>query len=261
MRSRIAYFLLILIAFSLNFPQIGNAPPVRVVRSSVHAAGYFFEWSTSSLFQRTGRLAGFMVNINRFENENLELKQKIRLYEAELLLLQRIQDENQKLRSAIGFRETRPYGFHALPSEVIGRGGDDLTVVVNKGEADGVKTSQTVVNNLGLVGRISEVSAYSSKVSLITDPINVISSVLARTGTYGAVRGGRRLIMDYVPSGISVEAGEKVAVSNASSTFLRGIPIGVVRSAGKKVEDLFQKIEIDPAVDFSKLDVVYICQP
>jgi cell shape-determining protein MreC len=67
--------------------------------------------------------------------------------------------------------------------------------------------------------------------------------------------------MDYVSEGASVEAGEKVVVSPSSTSFLRGLPVGRVRSVSKKVEDLFQKIEIDPIVDFSKLDILYICLP
>ncbi|MFA4967229.1 MAG: rod shape-determining protein MreC [Candidatus Margulisiibacteriota bacterium] len=261
MRSRIAYFLLILAVFLLNFPQAAKSPPVSSVRASVQTVGYVFEGSTSYLLEKTNHFFGFIINANKFEKANLALKEKLERAEAELLVLQKIENENQALRSALGFKASNPYGFHLLPAEVIGRGGDEIAVVINKGETDGVKAEQTVINRSGLVGRVIEVTKYSSKVSLITDSMNVVSAILLKTGTYGVIRGGGRLTMDYVPSSVSVEVGERAVVSNSSSVFLRGLPIGTVRSANKKVEDLFQKVEIEPAVDFSKLDVLYICQP
>jgi rod shape-determining protein MreC len=261
MRSRIAYFLLIVIALILNFPQVYKAAPIVLLRSSLQDVGYFFEWSTALPFRQASRFAAFVVTASGLEKENLALKDKLKQDEAKLLELKSVEVENQGLRSALEFRESNPYGFNLVPAEVVSRGGEDLTIVVNKGEDDGVRAGQTVINQSGLVGRVSETSKISAKVSLLTDPINVISAVLQRSGTYGVVRGGARLTMDYVTSSISVEAGEKVVVSNSSTTFERGLPIGTVRSAGKKIEDLFQKIDLIPAVDFSKLDVVYICQP
>jgi len=259
MRQRIAFLFLVLIALFINFPQINKTAPINFIRSSIQILVYPLQWSSTALVGQTQRTLGFFINARSAEGENIILKEKLSSAEAQLLILERIEDENQALRGALGFRDNNPYRFGILPAEIIGRG--DSIIVVNRGAADSVSEGQTVINRSGLVGRVGEASKYSSKIILIIDPASVISAVLPRTGTYGVVRGGSRLTMDYVSEGASVEAGEKVVVSSASTSFLRGLPIGRVRSVSKKVEDLFQKIEIDPIVDFSKLDIVYICQP
>ena len=259
MRSRIAFFVLVLIAVLINFPQINKTAPILFIRSSIQILVYPLQWSSTALVGQTQRTLGFFINAKSFKGENIILNEKLSSAEARLLVLERIKTENQSLRSALGFRDGHPYNFSLTPAEVISLG--DSMITINRGSDNGVKEGQTVINRSGLIGRVGEVSKYSSKIELITDPVSVISAILPRTGTYGIVRGGGRIIMENIPEGVSVEAGEKVVVSPASASFLRGLPIGKVRSADKKVGDLFYYIEIEPTVDFSKLDIIYICRP
>lgn len=261
MRSRLIYFLLLFSALIINFPQVAKSPPVAHLRSAAQMVAYPLQWSASSLFDKSKNLAEFIARMKSYEKECQLLKEKLSRAEAQLILLDSAKNEISVLRRAIGFRERNPYEFNVLPAEVIGSSLDQSLIMVNRGSYDGIREGQTVINETGLVGKIIEVSKYFSKVSLITDLNAVISAALPRTGTFGVVRGGSRLMMDFVSEGASVEVGEKVVVSSASSTFLRGLPIGFVSSQKSRVEDLFQEIEIKPAVDFSKLDIVYICQP
>ncbi len=257
---RVSFVILLVIALFLNFFQVGKFPPVVFLRSSIQVVAYPLELISKKTAESALKTSTFLIRAKRMENDNQALKERINKAEAQLLILESVKNENLLLRSAVAFRGSNPYGFSLIPAEVVSRGGDDFSIVINRGEDDQVKTGQTVICRQGLVGRIGEVSRYTSKVDLITDPAVTISSVLKRTATFGVVRGGRVLKMDYVSENASVEAGELVLVSSASSSFARGLPIGSVSFVSKKVEDLFQNIELVPAVDFSKLDMVFICQ-
>ena len=113
---------------------------------------------------------------------------------------------------------------------------------------------------VGLVGRIVEVSAFSSKAMLITDPGSSVAAEVSRSRDYGIVQGGvgNKLIMKYVAAGGEVRAGDRIVTSQISTVYPPGIPVGEVIKASKKEQDLFYHIEIRPAVDFSKIEEVYI---
>jgi rod shape-determining protein MreC len=259
MFARFAFTVLLIISFMFNLRPVGGSPPVIMMRSSLQVISYPFELISVKLTDSIKKTSTFLVRAKRMEKENAALKDKIKELEANVSLFESVKSENVSLRSAIGFARTDPYGLKLTPAEVISRGGGGIMLVINKGSNDGVKEGETVINKQGLVGRVGEVSIATSKVDLITDPANVISSVLLRTGTFGVVRCGPRLTMDYISESVSVEVGEMVEVSGASTTYARGVPIGRVSKAEKKVEYLFQKVEIAPAADLSKLDVVFIC--
>jgi rod shape-determining protein MreC len=261
MGSRIAYLLLILVAFSVNYPRVGNSRPVSFARASVRMAAYPLQWSVRALTAQTYKSFRFFIQANKFEKECRVLSNELNRAEAEIKLLNNVRTENQYLREALGFKGRNPYGFYLMPAEVVSRGGGEASLIVNRGSDNGVKEGQTVISRYGLVGRIGEVSRYSSKVVLLGDSLTVVSAVLSRTNTYGVVHGGSPLTMNYVSESASVEVGDKVVVSSASSTFKRNLAVGTVRSVSRRVEDLFQKIELKPAVDFSKLEILYICQP
>lgn len=261
MGSRIAYVLLLLIAFLINYPRIGTSRPVAFARGTVQLTAYPFQWSAVMMTHQTFNAFKFFVTAHKFEKECVELSAELNRDEAQLKLMNALIMENQSLREADGFRGHNPYGFSVMPAEVITRGGGETMLIVNRGSENGVKEGETVINKSGLVGRIGEVSRYSSKVRLLTDSLSVVSSQLLRTKTFGVVHGGSPLTMNYVSEGASVEVGDKVIVSTASTTFKRGLPVGTVRAVTRRVEDLFQKIELNPAVDFSRLDILYICQP
>ena len=258
MGPRFVFLLFLLISFFINFPQIGDSPPVNILKFSVQIAAYPLEYSTSFFQNQIKSILNFYIRAGSFEKENTELKEKLNSAEAKLLILNSLTSENRSLREALNFSNSNPYSFNHTPAEIIGFA--DNTIIINRGKNSGVKEGETVISKDGLVGRIGEVSQFSSKVVMITDPSSIISAVMGRTGTYGVVRGGRPMTMDYVPEDASVEAGEMVKVSNASAAYLRGLPIGYIKSNKRKVEEIFQKIEIAPAADFSKLEVLYICR-
>ena len=117
-----------------------------------------------------------------------------------------------------------------------------------------------IVSELGLVGRVIEVSLFSSKVLLITSADSSIAATDFRNRDSGVVVGGRPdiLIMKYVGVEGDIKVGDEILTSHISTIFPSGIPVGRVFKATKKEHDLFYHIEIKPAVDFSKLEEVFI---
>jgi rod shape-determining protein MreC len=66
---------------------------------------------------------------------------------------------------------------------------------------------------------------------------------------------------DYVSAEADVRVGDRIMTSGLDGIFPKGLTIGIVkriRDSGKDKGRLFQTIEIQPAVDFSKLETVLV---
>jgi rod shape-determining protein MreC len=70
--------------------------------------------------------------------------------------------------------------------------------------------------------------------------------------------GGPSLTLQDVAKTLDVQAGDVVITSEYSSFFPRGIRIGVVASAKGAEGSLFQSVDVKPAVDFSRLEEVFV---
>jgi rod shape-determining protein MreC len=88
-------------------------------------------------------------------------------------------------------------------AEVIGR---DLsnwyrTIMINKGEKDGLKQDMGVVTPAGVVGRIVKTSATYAHVLLLVDPNSAIAGLIQRSREEGIVSGTEQGLaqMKYLP--------------------------------------------------------------
>lgn len=141
----------------------------------------------------------------------------------------------------------------------------DHTLELDRGSDDGLAVGNPVVTNLGLVGRLRQVSRTRSVVQLITDPDMYIGVRLASTQQTGAGRGGGDEDTFLVDRGIDitdpVEKGEIVLTGGFEDAIMpagRSIPIGIVSKVTPDAATRTQVLQVDYSVDFSKLDVVQV---
>jgi rod shape-determining protein MreC len=66
-------------------------------------------------------------------------------------------------------------------------------------------------------------------------------------------------VLDYLSLGVFVSPGDEIVTSGGDGIFPRGLPVGTV---GKRIERLgsFQKAEVQPTIDFKRLDFVIVIQ-
>ncbi|MEM8959903.1 MAG: rod shape-determining protein MreC [Acidobacteriota bacterium] len=132
------------------------------------------------------------------------------------------------------------------------------TLLIDAGNAE-LRYNQAVRTTDGLVGRVVTTSGSYAKVQLVTDRSAAVSAMIARTRRKGVVRGtgGSLLAFDYLPRRANVQKGDLVTTAGIDGIFERGIPIGTVAEVHDG-DDLFHEIEVIPAADFSRLDLVYV---
>ncbi len=137
-------------------------------------------------------------------------------------------------------------------------------LTLNKGRNQGVMKGQGVINDLGLIGIINDVSAnYSTALSLLNLQTNV-SVRLARTSEIGELqwegRSVKRMTMNAVPPHVEVVEGDQVVTSGYSTIFPAGILVGSVSEVKKDRRNGFLSLEVELNNDLSKLDYVYIIE-
>lgn len=175
-------------------------------------------------------------------------------------LLAALEYDNQQLRSMLYFKRLAPLTLVA--AEVIARSPENwfMYMTLDRGTRDGIKVGQPVVNEEGLVGKIVEVGPDHSKLLAITAPQSKINVVDIRTGDQGIIVGRLHhpLIMNYVENTAQVTPGETIYTSGISTTFPKGIPVGIIKSVHKEKYNVFQRVEVIPIVRLSALQHVFI---
>jgi rod shape-determining protein MreC len=166
----------------------------------------------------------------------------------------------QRLGSLLEFKEQ--FVPHTVAARVVGRDSTNWysSVILNKGDRDGIRPEMGVMTSAGIVGRVVKTGPFSSIVLLVTDPHNAITGIIQRSRDEGIVEGtfqGRARIK-YLPLLASIRVGDIVVTSGLTGGFPRGIAIGTVLTMQKEEGELFQSAEIAPQADLSKLEEVLI---
>jgi rod shape-determining protein MreC len=193
------------------------------------------------------------------ENELLH-RINIELMQA-LMRQQELAAENEQFRSLLQLPARQPLPL--LFGELLGRTVGQLQsyATLNRGSADGVRPGMPVVTAAGLVGTVEAVSPHFALVHLLPSRTMRVAVQLQHSGAEGILTWEgreRRFLLRYVPTSVSVQAGEPVVTSNTSDRFPGGIPVGSVRRVEPLPDGLFYRIEVQAAVPFESVRYVAV---
>lgn len=198
------------------------------------------------------------------ERENEALKRELQELKLQMNKYREADLANKRLRALLNFKTSIPTPL--LPAEVVAfdPSGWFQTILIDKGENDGVIRDMAVVSADGLVGRVIGVSGRHAKVLLILDGNSAVDALIQRSRARGILVGlGRnRCLLNYVQRNEDVQVGDPVISSGMGGVFPKGILLGKVQEVVRGNSGLFQTVEVEPAVDFSGLEeVMVVVQP
>lgn len=194
------------------------------------------------------------------EEENRRLKKQNNLLASQLVQYQEGYLETLRLRKVLNFKEQ--HNATPVVAEAIDREQSSVfkSILIDKGTAHGLKVGFPALNDQGIVGRITECSWHVSRVMLIVDENSNVAALLQGSRTHGVLQGagaaGCRL--KYIPKNEEVKIGDAVLSSGLGGIFPKGIILGVVVAVDKKEGGLFQRIDVQPSVDFGKLEEILV---
>lgn len=200
----------------------------------------------------------FLVGL---EDENGRLKRDNALSTQEMNRYREGYLEGIRLQKLLALKERTNH--HTIAAMVIGKEQTSImkTILINKGTSHGLRVDLPVIADQGVVGRIVETSAHVSRVLLLVDENSNTDVMIQENRIQGILQGATLgCSLKYIPKTETVSVGNIVITSGLSGLFPKGLLIGVVKNVEKTDSGLFQKIDVAPFVDFSKLEEVMVIE-
>jgi rod shape-determining protein MreC len=149
-----------------------------------------------------------------------------------------------------------------LPMEVIGQDVSPWfrSVLLDRGRDHGVRAGMPVITDAGVVGLVTATSEHAGRTMLLLDRQSAIDGIVQRSRARGIVRGRGtdRLEFEFVVSGEDVEVGDVVISSGLGGVYPKGLRIGEVVEVLASEYGLTHKALLRPAVDFGRLEQVFV---
>lgn len=203
----------------------------------------------------------YLVDVKR---DNNRLSYQAARLQAKVNQLSAIEAENRRLRRLLGLRDR--VGSETVSALVISKDTTDyfrVAQVTLDAPAPGIKPNMPVLSLEGVVGTVRRVAGESVQVQLAVDSGFGVDVVVERTGARGFVRGAgdnsRYLVrVEYVQSSDGIDNGDILVTSGVGCRFPKGLPVARVTKVLKRDFGIYQTVEAEPVVDFSRLSEVLI---
>ena len=200
------------------------------------------------------------VSILDTGEHNDELRSRLVLLEEENLQLREALVASGRLERIAEIRAD--FEVPMLSSELVGVDPSPWfrSVLVDRGQTHGVRSGMPVISELGLVGLVTATSSRAAKAMLVLDRQSAIDGIVQRSRSRGIVRGRGtdQLDFEFVVRGSDVRIGDVVISSGLGGVYPKGIRIGEVSSVSDPGSKLLQTAKLVPAVDFGRLEQVFV---
>jgi rod shape-determining protein MreC len=192
--------------------------------------------------------------------ENKRLQALVDKYLKELGEYREGYSTNLYLEELLEFKEK--LNFEPLAARVVGKEPAYWyqTIVVDRGKKDDVLEGMIVLAPSGVVGQVIHTGEHYSKILLANAPSSAIDAMIQKNRIRGILKGAgeRGYVLHYVLKNADIEEGDYIVTAGIGGVFPAGIPLGIVSKIHKKRRGMFQEIEVQPHVDFQKLEFVFI---
>jgi len=237
----------------------------RLIQSRVMSLLSPFIHSSAAMEQAAETAVAPQVNPAELKRENDE--QRVQLERLRIIQQKynQIIEENAKLRQIIEFKQSAPFKMTA--AKVIRRSSSTWwnSLIIDKGSLDGIGTDSPVITSVGLVGKTSTLAPHMAKVILLTDEMCRVSAKIEGTLEQGILAGERaalevrpELHLRFLNRNSNINAGAGVYSSGEGGVFPADLLLGRVKRFENR--EISGEAVIEPAVDFSTLDYVFVIE-
>jgi rod shape-determining protein MreC len=208
--------------------------------------------------------------ISRFFNgisDYFKLREKMLVLKDENAALQKdyseninLKIENDSLRKILGLQVREEH--KTMPAKVIGfyENKWQSQVILNVGKRNGILEGMAVITEKGLVGIVILSSNNTSEVRLINDPQSSIGARVLSSRKLGVVEGGldKKAYLNYIAISEDIFKGDVLITSELGEYIPPEILIGRIKNVSIVANNPYKQIEIEPFVDFRKLENVLV---
>jgi rod shape-determining protein MreC len=259
-RSATLLTALFLICFTLMTLSVRRQGGVTLVeRGALSITGPLLE-AVSAPGRWIRELGQQYVFLRDMREENLILKKQLSAMRGISFQLRELEAKVQRIEGLLS--ASQRLSTPVRLAHILGQDASPFgqTLLVDLGTAHGVRHGMPVVNQAGVVGRISRAGRTASRVLLLTDSRSAVDVIVQRTraqGIFSMAPGGKGEVR-YLATDSDVREGDLLIASGLGGVFPKGLPVAWVTQVGPKGERLFRQVEARPAVNFNSLEEVLI---
>jgi len=240
-------FLIILSFIILINDQKSNY--VTIIRNSIAVAVYPLQ----SLVAMPANLLNWIDN-NFSTREALTLKNEILLNQQNLneITLQRYQSleqENERLREILKAATRLEHKVEIAKIISANINPYRHTIVINKGDKDGIHPGQVILDADGVMGQILYTNFLTSEAILISDADHALPVQINRNGLRTIALGNgsyTNLNVPYIPYNADIKIGDLLVTSGLGKKFPIGYPVGIIDSIENVPSEKFSNVTAKP---------------
>ncbi len=179
-----------------------------------------------------------------------------------------IRKENERLKEQLDFSIS--LDEKNIPAQIISRDLDSVYsyLTIDKGSINGIKKNMPVIafqnGNNGLVGKVVQVSTFTSQIMPVYNIDNIVSCRILNTRDLGLSNGkgsqDQPLKLRYIRKRVADELkfGDVVVTSGENDNYMKDIPVGTISKITVLDYESSLDIELTPIIDFSRLENVIV---
>jgi rod shape-determining protein MreC len=183
-----------------------------------------------------------------------------------------LREENKRLKAQLGFAEDIAY--QRIAARIVAKDPENLysTIMIDKGIGDGIRKNMPVIafqdGMEGLVGRVIEVGRGTSKIVPLYDAKSFVAARFSGGSRTEGLVGGQGspdnpLLMRFVKKRTKDELqyGDLVVTTGYESVYPADVAVGRVKKVRVLDYQTSIDIELDPVLDFSRLEYIFVVIP
>ncbi len=256
--TRVVLLLILLGCLSLFVSSFGGRFGIfhQLTQESLGPVQVFF----TSISENIGKVWTDYIALWKVRDENRRLHARLDDYHQKLNEYREAYSTYLVLEEKLKFKEKEP--FPSITARVVGKDPSYWfqTIIVDRGENDGIIESMAAHTEKGVVGQVIQVSPNYSKILLANAPSSAIDAMVQKNRVRGILKGAGKegYVLYYVLKNADVAKGDAVVTAGIGGVYPPGVPLGVVSEVRKNRRGMFQEITVSPSVDFQRLETVFI---
>jgi rod shape-determining protein MreC len=255
-RLTLAIFLsvaLIVANDKLEAPRQSLSSILSPMQYLANLPGVLMDWSSDTLATR-----------DMLQTQNGELQRQQLLMSERLQRFEHLRQENERLRALLG--SPVQLAVKKVVAEVMEVASDPFRhyVVLNRGAQDQVYVGQPVVDALGVVGQVIEVSALTSRVLMVSDPTHGIPVRVTRNDVRAVANGTGdidQIELRHVAKSADIIAGDLLVSSGLGNRFPEGYPVARVMKVSRDEGQNYAVITAQPLAALDRIRYVLLIWP